>query len=296
MRAWTLLILSARGAAGAFVVDVSVTDESGAPLAGAAVVAETTPRFSADPWNAPARCIRVEATSDPRGLARLAGEHALPGLVLTVAQLGFYPASRRIARTEPAASLVLPRRSASVASTRASCLFRGLPWDGSEHGFDLVMGAFTPPLGVGCRSDVWISGRRGLASHPVAVPEVCVDELVMRFAGPGDGVVATPRPGQPGFAASVSPACEGLLLPGLAHPRRAPAEGYVDRLVHRSERVGGAVVAGRIGGPQWIFRVHREGGVLHGVITDFGCITDGQLRLDCQASSEPGNPSLEFGP
>ena len=90
-----------------------------------------------------------------------------------------------------------------------------------------------------------------------------------------------------------------LLLPGLASPRLAPAAGYQGQLEYRSSRgmsptdIPGP---GRVGAPQWIFRITRESGALHGVITDFGWLEDGRLRLQYRISAEPGNPSLEFGP
>lgn len=121
----------------------------------------------------------------------------------------------------------------------------------------------------------------------------------MRFIRQGDGVVATPRPGQAGFAASVSSACDGMLLPGLASPRQAPAAGYVDRLAYRSARgsaAGDLPGPGRVGAPQWIVRLAREEGVVHGLVTDFGWTEDGRLRITYRLSAEPGNPSLEFGP
>lgn len=121
----------------------------------------------------------------------------------------------------------------------------------------------------------------------------------MRFAGPRDGVIAVPRPGQSGFAESISPACVGMILPELLAPRQAPADGYRPELVYRSPRgpsPDNLADPGRVGAPQWIFRVTRDTVEWHGVITDFGWLPDGRLRLTYRVSSEPGNPSLDFGP
>lgn len=299
MRHRILLLLGLRCVAAPFAIEVSVADESGAPLAGAAVAADTVPRPAADPWNAPSRRVRVETAADGNGAARLTGEHALPELVVSAAMPGFHPAACRVGRDAAAARIVLPRRSEPVDSVCVDLLTRALPEDGAEHGFDLAMGAFTAPLGVGRRADVWISGRCPSARLARGAGGAYVDEVLMRFGQPGDGVVATPRPGQPGFAASVSPACDGLLLPGLSGPRLAPSVGYVDRLVYRSARGPSPADIpgpGRAGAPQWIVRVTREGGAVHGLVTDLGWTEDGRLRLTYRLSVSPGNPSLEFGP
>lgn len=278
---------------------VSVVDESGTPVAGAAVSADTVPRSTLDPWNAPARSVRVEAAADGKGVARLVAEHALPRLVVSAVAPGFHPAARVVERADRSVRLVLPRRLGAVSSVRLELLTRLLPDDGAEHGFDLALGAFMPPLGVGRRADVYLSGRCPSARLPRSSPGAYVDEVRMRFDAGGAGVVAVPRPGQLGFAGSVSSACEGMLLPAMDHPREAPEAGYEPLLVYRSARADspGAIPGpGRAGAPQWIFRVNREGGPLHGVIADFGWLPDGRLRLVYRISTEVGCRSLEFGP
>lgn len=299
MRHHLAILLGLRCAAAPFATEVTVVDESGAPLASAGVSADTVPRLAVDPWNAPAPRVRVEAATDEAGVARLVGEHALPELVVSAAMPGFHPAARRVARDAGMARLVLPRRLGSVGARRVDVLTRALPEDGAEHGFDLAMGAFVAPLGVGRHVDVWLSGRCPSARLARGASGAYVDEAQMRFAQPGEGVVATPRPGQAGFAATISPACDGQLLPALASPRQAPADGYVDRLAYRSARgplPGDIPAPGRVGSPQWIFRISREGGMVHGLITDFGWLEDGRLRLTYRLSEAPGNLSLEFGP
>lgn len=299
MRHLLSLVLGIRCAAAPFSVEVEVLDELGTPLPGAGLSIDTVPRLTPDPWNAPSRRVRVESMADGEGVARAAFDHALPEVMVTAVTPGFYPASRRMVRGSGRARVVLPRRLGSAEAVRVALLTRALPDDGAGHGFDLAMGAFTAPLGVGRQADVWISGRCPSARLSRGAAGAYVDELLMRFARPGDGVCAVPRPGQEGFAGSVSPACDGLLLPGLSSPRLAPAAGYVSPLAYRSARgpaPSDLAGPGRIGAPQWIFRVEREGGALHGLITDFGWVEDGRLRLEYRISTVPGSRSLEFGP
>lgn len=299
MRHLIPLFLGLRAAAAPFVIEVAVRDESGVALAGASVHADTVPAPSMDPWNMPSRRVRVEAVADADGLARLGLDHALSELLVVAVAPGFHAAACRIPRGAPRAQVILPRRLGAAGSTRVSLVTGALPDDGAEHGFDLAMGAFTPPLGVGRRADVRLRGRCASARLPRDASGAYADTALMCFTQAGDGVLAVPRPGQVGFAASVAPACDGMLLPGLAAPRQAPVAGYVDQLAYRSAR-GPAPSdipgPGRLGAPQWIFRVTRESGALHGVITDFGWVEGGRLRIDYRISTEPGNRSLEFGP
>lgn len=295
MRPLLLLLLGATVAAAPFTLEVSVVDESGVPLPGAAVFAETMPAPSSDPWNTPSRRVRVESTADARGVARLMGRHGLATLVVGATAPGFHPALRQLALGDPSARLVLPRRLGVSGSARYTSLTHVLPDDGAEHGFDLLMGAFTEPLGVGRHADVWIRGRCQSASPSRASGATAVDEVEMRFAQAGDGVAAVPRPGQPGFAAAIAPACADMLLPDLSFPRLAPHEGYLGRLVYRAVSSGGSAAA-HANAPQWILRVTRENGVVHGVLVDFGWVEGGLLRVECRVGLEADNPLLEFGP
>ncbi len=292
------LCLGVRCAAAPFVIEVEVTDESGAPVVGAAVSCETVPRLALDPWNAPARRVVSRATADSRGRAHLAGDHALPELIVSAVAPGFHVAARRTPIGVSVARVVLPARLGTAESVRLELLTRALPDDDAEHGFDLLLGAFVPPLGVGRHADVFLRGRCPSASLPRASTAPYTDEVVMRFAGLGDGIVAVPRPGQAGFAASVSSACTEMLLPDLVAPRRAPESGYTPLLAYRCSRgplPGELPGPGRIGSPQWIFRLSRESGYFHGVLTDFGWLPDGRLRIAYRISSEAGSYSLDFG-
>lgn len=292
-----LALLASRCLAAPFSLELEVVDESGAPVAGAAVWVDAVPRVSQDPWNAPARRQRVEATADEQGRARLAGEHALGAFCPMAVSPGYYPAGIRTELPSRPLRIVLPRRLGASAASNMDILTRALPDDGSEHGFDLVLGAFVPPLGVGRQADVWIRGRCQSARLPAGAPGAHADEVVMRFDAPADGVVGTPLPGQPGFDISVSPACAGMILGELTAPRLAPSDGYTPRLTYRSSRgpspseVPGP---GRAAQPQWIFRIHRDGQPMHGIIHDFGWLPDGRLRLLYRLSNEPGSRSLEF--
>lgn len=292
-------MLGLRCAAAPFALEVEVIDETGATLGGAGVSADTVPRLSLDPWNAPSRRVRVSTVADEAGRARLEFDHALPEAVVSAAVPGFHPAACRVVRGQARARLVLARRLGSADSVRVDWVSRVLPQDGTAHGFDLAMGSPVAPLGVGRQADVWISGSCPSAQLPRGAAGAYVDSARLRFVLPGDGVFAVPRPGQDGFAAAVAPACADMLLPGLAAPRLAPEGGYESLLEYRSARGPSASDLpgpGRIGASQWIFRITRDGGLLHGVITDFGWLEDGRLRLQYRISAELGNRSLEFGP
>ena len=293
-----ILLFTLRCAAAPFSLEVSVADEYGAPVPGAAVWVDAVPRASQEPWNAPARRQRVEGVADERGRARLAGEHALGACCPMAVAPGHYPAGIRAEVGSPSVRIVLPRRLGSSASSAMDILTRALPDDGAEHGFDLVMGAFVSPLGVGRRADVWIRGRCLSSRLAPGAPGAYVDEAVMRFGAPAGGVVGTPRPGEPGFDISVSPACAGMVFGELAAPRVAPSDGYTPRLAYRSARGPSPTDVpgpGRAAQPQWIFRIHRDAQPIHGVIDDFGWLPDGRLRLLYRISTEPGSRSLEFG-
>lgn len=293
---WFLLFML-RCAAAPFSLEVAVVDESGAPVPGAAVWVDAVPRTSQDPWNAPARRQRVEVAADERGRARLVGEHALGAFCPMAVAPGYYPAGVRAGVASPPVRITLARRLGSSASVSLDVLTRALPDDGAEHGFDLVMGAFVAPLGVGRRADVWIRGRCPSSRLSPGAAGAYVDEVAMRFDAPVDGVVATPRPGETGFDISISPACVGMIFGELAAPRVAPSDGYTPRLAYRSARGPSPADVpgpGRAAQPQWMFRIHRDGQPIHGLIDDFGWLPDGRLRLLYRVSTEPGNRSLEL--
>ena len=303
MRALALRLLvslaALRCGAAPFTVDIEVVDELGAPIPGAAVWVDAVPSLSVDPWNRPSRRQRVEVAADADGRCRLSGEHALRALCPMAVAPGYYPAGIRVEPPAPLQRITLPRRLGASASSRIDLVTASLPEDGGEHGFDLVMGAFVAPLGVGKRADVWIRGRCPSARLSPGSSTAYVDEAVMRFADAGDGVIGTPRPGESGFDRSISPACAGMMLGGILAPREAPSVGYQPSLAYRSARGPSASDIpgpGRIGQPQWIFRIHREGRPVHGLIEDLGWLPDGRLRLLYRISTEPGNRSLEFGP
>jgi len=299
LRQFIAVCLGVRCAAAPFAIEVEVVDESGTPLAGAAVSCETLPRLALDPWNAPARRVVVSATADERGRAHLSGDHALPELIVTAVAPGFHAAARRTVIGINIARVVLPSRLGASKSMCFELLTRALPDDGGEHGFDLVLGAFTAPLGVGKHPDVYLRGRCPSVALPPRSTAPYTDEALMRFAHSADGVIAVPRPGQTGFAASISPACKGMFIPSLVAPRLAPEAGYTPSLAYRSSRgllPNDVPGPGRIDSPQWVFRLTRESGCLHGVLTDFGWLPDGRLRIAYRISSEPGNRSLDFGP
>ncbi len=290
--------LGVRCAATPFAMKVEVVDESGTPVAGAAVHCETIPKRALDPWNAPARRVVVSATADERGHAQLSAGHVLPEIIVGAVAPGFHPAARRTSISVSSVRVVLPRRLGFAESVRFELLTRALPDDGGEHGFDLLLGAFTPPLGVGKRADVYLRGRCVSATLPPNSTAPYADEVIMRFAE-SEGIIPVPRPGQAGFAASISPACDGMLLPDLVAPRLAPEGGYTTVLKYHASR--GSLSTdlpgpGRIGSPQWIFRFSRESGRYHGLLTDFGWLPDGRLRIVYRVSAEAGNRSLGFGP
>lgn len=294
----------------AIELDVRVADELGRPLAGAEISCEWVPRLSPDPWNQPHSRVRDTAQADDRGRARLSGRHVLDQLTVTAQAEGYYAASRRLVARDQIVRIALLQQGPRVRSTRIEILTSALPQDGSEHPFDLEMGAFLPPLGVGRRADVLLSGRCESGQLPPGSRAVFEDTLRMAFLDARAGHVPTPRPGQDGFSHSIQPFLSELLLHGIEHPLEAPFDAYKPLIVYRLARTAEAPPPGdvawvrpapgviphpgRIGSPQWIFRIRPGPAALHGVITDFGWIEDGRLRLRYRISQEPGNPSLEF--
>lgn len=291
-------------------IDVRVADELGRPLAAAEVSCEWVPRLSPDPWNQPHPRMRDTAQTDDRGRARLSGRHVLEQLTVTAKADGYYAASRRIVARDQVVRIALLQQGPQVRSARIEVLSSALPQDGAGHPFDLEMGAFLPPLGVGRRADILLSGRCESGRLPPGSRAVFEDTLHMAFLDARAGHVPAPRPGQEGFSQSIQPFLSDLLLHGIEHPLEAPVDGYKSEIVYRLARTAeapppgdvawirpapGVVPSpGRIGSPQWIFRIRPGPAALHGVITDFGWIDDGRFRLRYRISQEPGNSSLEF--
>lgn len=291
-------------------LDVRVADELGRPIAGAEVDCEWVPRLSPDPWNQPHRRVRASAQSDESGRAKLSGQHVLDHLVVTARAEGYYAVSRRLVARDQIVRLALLQQGPRVESARVEVLTSSLPQDGSQHPFDLEMGAFLPPLGVGRRADALLSGSCPSSRLSAGSRAVFSDTLRLVFLDARAGHLPSPRPGQQGFAQSIQPFLADSLLHGIEHPLEAPTEGYQAELIYLLARTveapppgdlawvrpapGVVPAPGRIGSPQWVFRIRPGPAALHGVITDFGWIEDGRLRLRYRISLEPGNPSLEF--
>lgn len=291
-------------------LDVRVADELGRAIPGAEVSCFLVPRLSPDPFNVSAERLRVAVLADDRGRARLEGRHVPDHLAVTARAEGFYPASRRVTAFDRVVRLSLLQQGPRVDSVRVDFLTSSLPADGSPVPFDLELGAFLPPLGVGRRADLLLSGRCESHRLPPGARDTFEDHAEMRFLDARAGIAPTPRPGQDGFAASVQPFLAEQLLHDLSHPLEAPLDGYRPSLAYRLARTvpapppgdiawlrpapGVLPGPGRVGSPQWIFRIRPGPAALHGVITDFGWIEGGRLRLAYRISSEPGNPSLEF--
>lgn len=306
-----LLMVSTPAAALTVDLDVRVADELGYPVPDAWVRVDWVPVLSADPWNKPSLTRPGEARTDVAGRVRLSGKQAAPRLVIEAGADGHYAVSRVLVARDQVVRLGLPLRGPAVRHRRLEVLTSSLPEDGEPRAFDLEMGAFLPPLGVGRQADILLAGERESSRLPKDSRAPYRDWVSLRFAVPGSGHVATPRPGQPGFAAAHDGGVPGLRIRDLGHPREAPGAGYLEELRFVEARLAEApppgdlrwlrpdpaFVAGpgRIGSPQWMFRIRPGPSALHGVLTDFGWLPDGRLRLAYLLSDEPGNPSLEFG-
>lgn len=306
-----LLMVSAPAVALTVDLDVRVSDELGYPVPDAWVRVDWVPLLSHDPWNSPSLTRPAEARTDVAGRARLSGRQAAPRLVVEAGAEGHYAVSRVLLSRDQVVRLSLPLRGPAVRHRRLEILTSALPEDGEPRAFDLEMGAFLPPLGVGRQADILLRGARESARLSKDSRAPYRDWVTLRFAEAGAGIVATPRPGQPGFAAAHDGGVGGLRIRDLSHPREAPTGGYALELPFVEARLAEApppgdlrwlrpdpsFVAGpgRIGAPQWIFRIRPGPAALHGVLTDFGWLPDGRLRLAYLLSDEPGNPSLEFG-
>lgn len=291
-------------------LDLRVADELGRPLADVEVSCEWVTRLSADPWNLPHERLRETARTDERGRAQLRGRHALDHLAVTAKADGFYPASKRLFARDQIVRLALLQQGPRVAFTKVEVLTSVLPQGGEGHPFDLELGAFLPPIGVGRRADVMISGNCQSQRLPPGSRAPFEDSAEMRFLDSRAGCLPTPRPDQEGFASSVQPFLSDQLLHDVQHPLEAPSSGYQSLITYRLARTveapppgdvawvrpapGVIPSPGRIGSPQWVFRIRPGPAALHGVLTDFGWMEDGRLRLSYRISNEPGNPSLEF--
>lgn len=306
-----LLLVSSPAVALTVDLDVRVTDELGYPVADAWVRVDWVPVVSHDPWNAPSVTRPAEARTDVAGRVRLSGRQAAPRVVIEAGAEGHYAVSRALAARDQVVRLSLPLRGPAVRHRRLEILTSSLPEDGEPRAFDLELGAFLPPLGVGRHADILVAGERESARLPKDSRAPFRDWVSLTFVVPGSGQAATPRPGQPGFSSAHDGGVPGLRIRELSHPREAPASGYAPELTYLEARLSEAPPPGdlrwlrpstdfvpgpgRLGSPQWIFRIRPGPAALHGVLTDFGWLPDGRLRLAYLLSDEPGNPSLEFG-
>jgi hypothetical protein len=294
MRTLFALVVSAlQCLAAPFQIQVEVVDEQGRHLPSAEITCDTLPVPAFNIWNAPARRQRLSAKTDVNGVGKLEGQHALPQLVISASRDGFYTSSRRVGCEQKFIQLIMVKKLAQVKSRRLEILTSSLPQDGNAYGFDLMMGAFTPPLGVGQRSDVFIKGK--CASVTTAAGARVSSEgldLEMRHSEKGSGFLATPRPGQKSFGLSIAIGCADQSFSGLFWPRIAPQTGY--EVIWKYEELGTTRAPAEAGVSQWIFRMRPEQGYYYGVLTDCHWLSDGRLRLVYELSMVPGNPSLEF--
>ena len=306
-----LMMLTSPAVALTVDLDIRVADELGYPVPDAWVRVDWVPVVSQDPWNRPSLVRPSEVRTDVAGRVRLSGRQAAPRLVIEAGAEGHYAVSRVLAARDQVVRLGLPVRGPAVRHRRLEVLTSAMPADGQPRPFDLEMGAFLPPLGVGRQVDILLSGHRGSALLAKDSRAPYKDWAELRFADAGAGHLPTPRPGQPGFAAAHDGGVPGLRIRDLSHPREAPPTGYMAELAFVEARLAEAPPPGdlrwlrpdpafvpgpgRLGAPQWIFRIRPGPAALHGVLTDFGWLPDGRLRLAYLLSDEPGNPSLEFG-
>ena len=281
---FAIVVSTAQCVAAAFHLHVEVVDEQGRHLPSVEITCETLPVIAPNIWNAPARRQRLSAQTDVNGVAKLVGQHALPQIVVSAAIDSFYASSRRVTCEQKSVQLVLVKKLNQVKCRRLEILTSSLPQDGNAHGFDLMMGAFTPPIGVGQRSDVFIKGKCTMVTSAAGIRVSSENsELEMWHSEKGSGFLATPRPSQKTFGLSISAGCAEQSFPELFWPRIAPQTGYVARWNYPETA-----------GSQWIFRMRPDQGYYYGVLTDFHWLPDGRLRMVYELSEVPGNPSLEF--
>ena len=296
MRLFFITFMSALNVSAAtFHLKVEVVDEDGKRLPSVVIAGEALPVSSPNIWNAPGRRKHFVAKTDADGFAKIEEQHILPQLVISASADNFYTSSIRVTCEQKVVKIILVRKLEQVKSRKFEIITSSLPQDGRLYGFDLIMGAFTTPLGVGRYPDVFIKGicpPVSKGTDPV-VPFIDQD-LEMHFPDQGTGFQPTPRPGQKSFSLSVAPSCEGQMFSGLDWPRRAPRMGYA--MQWRRREFGITQLQGRAEEPQWIFRIRPEEGYYHGVMSDFRWLPDGRLRLVYEVSTISGSQSLEFSP
>jgi len=296
MRAFFMVTLSSlRCLAADFHLQIEVIDEYGKHMPSIEIVCDTLPVAAANIWNAPGRRERLCVKTDINGVARLEGQHALPQLVISASTDNFYTSTKRVSCEQKFAQLTLVKKIEQVKCRRLEVLTSSLPQDGNSYGFDLMIGAFTPPLGVGWHPDVFIKGKYGTANTTSGVRASSVSqELEMRYSDKGSGFQRTPRPGQKSFGLSIAAGCDEQAFPELFWPRIAPRAGFETQLTYTSPAMNHSQVQVGAGEPQWIFRIRPEQGYYYGVLADFHWMPDGRLRLVYELSTVPGSPSLEF--
>lgn len=287
MRTLSIVTLSSlQCLAAAFHLQVEVVDEQGRHLSSVDVACDTLPIAASNIWNAPGHRERLSVKTGINGVAQLEGQHALPLLVISASMETFYTSTKRVSCEQKFTQLILVKKLEQVKCRQVEVLTSALPRDGNSYGFDLTMGAFTPPLGVGRHPDVFIKGKYYSATPTIGGRVSSANqELEMQYPEKGSGCRSTPRPGQRLFGLSIAPGCEDQAFLGLFWPRIAPREGYETQWTYTSLPVDQT---------QWIFRIRPEQGYYYGVLTDFYWTADGRLRLAYVISAVPGNLSLEF--